>query len=41
MLDSILRMYPGYTLGTLLAEDAHELMTMRDLIDPDCGKADD
>lgn len=38
-MDSILRRYPGYTLSTLLAEDAHELMLLRELLDPDLGKA--
>ena len=33
-------MYPGYTLSTLLAEDAHELFMLRGLLDPDLGKAD-
>jgi hypothetical protein len=40
-LDAILRRYPGYTLTTLLAEDARELMQMMALLDPDLGKADD
>ena len=38
-LDSILKEYPGYTLRTLLEEDAHELLMMRRLLDPDLGKA--
>lgn len=37
----LLKEYPGYTLSTLLAEDAHELLLMRSLLDPDLGKADD
>jgi hypothetical protein len=40
-LDSVLRRYPGYTLSTLLSEDAHGLMQMLGLLDPDLGKADD
>ena len=38
-LDSILTRYPGYTLRTLLEEDAHDLLMMRNLLDPDLGKA--
>ena len=37
-LDLILRTYPGYTLFSLLAEDAHEVMVMLDLLSDDCGK---
>jgi len=37
----LLRRYPGYTLSTLLEEDAHELMQLLALLDPDLGKADD
>lgn len=28
MLDALLQRYPGYTLRTLLQEDAHELLQM-------------
>lgn len=38
-LDYVLRRYPGYTLGTLLAEDAHELKMLIALTNPDLGKA--
>ena len=38
-LDYILTRYPGYTLRTLLEEDAHELLMMLNLLDPDLGKA--
>jgi hypothetical protein len=34
-----MRLYPQYTLKALLEEDAHELMTLADLLDPDLGKA--
>lgn len=40
MYDALLRIYPGYTLSSLLAEDAHDLFQMRALLDPDLGKAD-
>ena len=36
----VLRRWPGYTLSSLLAEDAHLLMQTLDLLDPDLGKAD-
>jgi hypothetical protein len=36
----MLTRYRGYTLSSLLAEDAHALMQMRDLLDPDLGKAE-
>ena len=32
LLDGILRVYPGYTLQTLLDEDAHELLRLRRII---------
>jgi hypothetical protein len=41
LYDALLRIYPGYTLTTLKAEDAHELLTMRALLHPDLGKATD
>ena len=36
----LLATYPGYTLSTLLAEDA-ELLRLMALLDPDLGKAED
>ena len=39
ILDEILRRYPGYTLSSLLAEDAYTLMQHLALIRPDLGKA--
>ena len=41
LLHALLREYPGYTLSTLLREDAHALLQMRALIDPDLGNAED
>jgi len=41
LLDTLLRRYPGYTLSTLLAEDAHGLMQMMALLHPDLGNAPD
>jgi hypothetical protein len=38
-MDEVLRRYPGYTIRTLLDEDAHELLTLRAILDPDFGKA--
>jgi hypothetical protein len=35
-----LKEFPGYTLGSLLQEDAHALLQMRALLDPDLGKAE-
>ena len=40
-IDGILGRYSGYTLTTLLAEDAHGLLQIRALLDDDLGKADD
>lgn len=37
-LDYVLRRYPGYTLRTLLAEDAHELKMLIALTDPKLGE---
>jgi hypothetical protein len=41
LLDGILRVYPGYTLSTLLLEDADELLRLRALLNlahpPDGG----
>ncbi|HLC29011.1 MAG TPA: hypothetical protein VJL07_06150 [Dehalococcoidia bacterium] len=39
-LHALLTIYPGYTLSTLLAEDA-ELLRLMALLDPDLGKAED
>ena len=38
-LDHLLRSYPGYTLRTLLEEDAHELLMLVNLLNPDLGTA--
>jgi len=40
LLHMLLTTYPGYTLSTLLAEDA-ELLRLMALLDPDLGKAED
>lgn len=37
----MLTTFPGYTLSSLLDEDAYELMQLRALLDPDIGKAKD
>lgn len=37
----VLTTYPGYTLSTLLAEDAGDLFLLRSLLNPDLGKATD
>lgn len=34
-----MRQFPGYTLSSLMAEDAHALRTLRALLDPDLGRA--
>ena len=39
LLDGLLRDYPGYTLRALLDEDAFDLLQMRSILDPECGKA--
>lgn len=36
-----MRRYPGYTLSTVLAEDAHDLYQHMALLDPDIGKVTD
>ncbi len=38
-MDWAMRRYSGYTLQTVLAEDAYELQRLRTLLDPDFGKA--
>ena len=38
-VDGLLQRYPGYTLSTLLAEDAFALMQHVAILDPDIGKA--
>lgn len=38
-LDEFLRSHPGYTLSSLLAEDAHELLGLRELTDEHLGEA--
>ncbi len=40
-MDSVLRRWPGYTLGSLLAEDARLLLQTIALLDEDLGKAED
>lgn len=40
-LDTILKEYPGYTLRTLLEEDAYELLQIQAILDPDVGKVRD
>jgi hypothetical protein len=39
-VDDVLRTYPGYTLSTLLDEDAHALFALRALVSPKLGEAD-
>lgn len=39
LLHALLQKYPGYTLSTLLAEDAHELLMLEELLDPNLGNA--
>ena len=34
-----MRAFPGYTIRTLDEEDTHRILTLRDLLDPDLGKA--
>ena len=38
-LHRLLKEYPGYTLRTLLEEDAHELLMLVNLLNPDLGTA--
>jgi hypothetical protein len=40
VLDEILRTYPGYTLASVLDEDAHALFALRGLVNPNLGEAD-
>lgn len=40
-MDSVLRRWPGYTLSTLMDEDAQLLHQTLGLLDPDLGKADE
>lgn len=35
----VLRNFPGYTVGSLLDEDAHELMLLRDILGAEFGRA--
>ena len=40
LIDSVLQRWPGYTIRTLMEEDAHELYQTLTLLNPDLGKAD-
>ena len=39
-LDSVLRVYPGYTLASVQDEDAHDLFLTRALVNPKLGQAE-
>ena len=38
--DAVLKRYPGYTLSSLRAEDAHSIHQLIGLMDDDLGKAE-
>ena len=40
-VDHVLTRWPGYTIESLMREDAYVLMQMLDLLSPDLGKAED